>query len=189
MTGDVTVLLREIRGGDSDAVNKLIPLVLNELRTLARLQLRHERPGHTLQPTALVNEAYVRLVTDQARDWQNRAHFIGVSVSVMRRILIDYARRKQALKRDGGQQVIIDGIDLAGVSGEQADELVALDLALDQLEKMNPRQRRIVELRYFGGLSVEETAEVLSVSPITVKRDWSTARAWLKGQVRPQVFK
>lgn len=189
VTGDVTVLLREIRGGDSDAVNKLIPLVLNELRTLARLQLRHERPGHTLQPTALVNEAYVRLVTDQARDWQNRAHFIGVSVSVMRRILIDYARRKQALKRDGGQQVIIDGIDLAGVSGEQADELVALDLALDQLEKMNPRQRRIVELRYFGGLSVEETAEVLSVSPITVKRDWSTARAWLKGQVRPQVFK
>jgi RNA polymerase sigma factor (TIGR02999 family) len=189
LTGDVTVLLQQARAGDSDAVNKLLPLVLKELRALARIQLRHERPGHTLQPTALVNEVYLRLVTDQARDWQNRAHFIGVSVSIMRRILIDYARRKQALKRDGGEQVVLDTIDLAGFSYQQADELVALDLALDQLEEMNPRQRQIVELRYFGGLSVEETAEVLSVSPITVKRDWSTARAWLKGQVRPEAFK
>ena len=188
-TGDVTLLLQQIRAGDSDAANKLIPLILNELRALARMQLRHERPGHTLQPTALVNEAYLRLVTDQARDWQNRAHFIGVSVSVMRRILIDYARRKQALKRDGGEQVIIDTLNFAGFTNDQADELVALDLALDQLEAMNPRQRRVVELRYLGGLSIEETAEVLNVSPITVKRDWSTARAWLKGQVRPEAFK
>jgi RNA polymerase sigma-70 factor, ECF subfamily len=185
-TGDVTVLLQQIRAGDSAAASKLIPLVLSELRTLARLQLRGERPGHTLQPTALVNEAYIRLVTDQARDWQNRAHFIGVSVSVMRRILIDYARRKQALKRDGGEQVVIDAIDYAGFSYEQADELIALNVALDQLEQIDPRQRRIVELRYFGGLSIEETAEALKVSPITVKRDWVAARAWLKGQVRPE---
>lgn len=189
LTGDVTVLLQQIRAGDSDAANKLIPLVVNELRTLARMQLRQERPGHTLQPTALVNEVYLRLVTDQARDWQNRAHFIGVSVSVMRRILIDYARRKQALKRDGGEQIGIGSIDFAGFSYEQAEELVALDLALDRLEEMNPRQRRIIELRYFGGLSIEETAEVLNVSPMTVKRDWSTARAWLKVQVRPDAFK
>ena len=107
----------------------------------------------------------------------------------MRRILVDYARRKQAVKRDGGEQVVLDTIDFAGFSYEQADELVALDLALERLEEMNPRQRRIVELRYFGGLSIEETAEVLNISPITVKRDWVAARAWLKGQVRPQVFR
>ncbi|HEX4770834.1 MAG TPA: sigma-70 family RNA polymerase sigma factor [Bryobacteraceae bacterium] len=187
--GDVTVLLQQVRAGDSDAVNKLIPLVLNELRTLARMQLRRERPGHTLQPTALVNEVYLRLVNDPARDWKNRAHFIGVSVSVMRRILIDYARRKQAFKRDGGDRVSIDKIDCADLSSDQADELLALDHALDQLELMNPRQRRIVELRYFGGLSVDETAEVLNLSTMTIKRDWSTARAWLKGQVRPEAFK
>jgi RNA polymerase sigma factor (TIGR02999 family) len=189
LVGEVTVLLQQIRAGDSDAANKLIPLVLSELRNLARLQLRGERPGHTLQPTALVHEAYLRLVSDQARDWQNRAHFIGVSVSVMRRILIDYARRKQTLKRDGGEQVVIDKMDFAGFSYEQADELIALDVALDRLEEMNPRQRRIVELRYFGGLSIEETAEVLNISPITVKRDWVAARAWLKAQVRPQAFR
>jgi len=188
-TGDVTVLLEQIRAGDSDAVNKLIPLVLNELHTLARLQLRGERPGHTLQPTALVNEAYLRLITDQARDWQNRAHFIGVSVSVMRRILIDYARRKQALKRGAGEAAVSEIEDFAGLSYEQADELVALNLALDRLEEMNARQRQIVELRYFGGLSIEETAEVLNVSPMTVKRDWVAARAWLKGKVRPEALR
>ena len=187
--GDVTALLQQIRAGDSAAVDKLIPLVLNELRSLARIQLRSERPGHTLQPTALVNEAYLRLVTDQARDWQNRAHFIGVSVSIMRRILIDHARRKQALKRDGGEPVLIESIDYAGFSYQEAEELIALNLALDQLEEINPRQRRIVELRYFGGLSIEETAEVLNVSPITVKRDWVAARAWLKGQIRPETFR
>jgi RNA polymerase sigma factor (TIGR02999 family) len=132
----------------------------------------------------LVNEAYLRLVGDQARDWQNRAHFIGVSVSVMRRILIDHARRKRALKRGFEEHGDIE--DYAGLSYEQADELMALNLALDQLEKMSSRQRQVVELRYFGGLSTEETAEVLNVSPITVKRDWVVARAWLKGQLRPQ---
>jgi RNA polymerase sigma-70 factor, ECF subfamily len=188
-SGEVTVLLRQISAGDSSAVDKLIPLVLQELRRLARLQLRSERPGHTLQPTALVNEAYLRLVNDQARDWHNRAHFIGVSASVMRRILIDHARRKQALKRGAGEQAFGQAEDYAGFSYEQAEELVALDLALERLEEMNPRQRQIVELRYFGGLSIEETAEVLNVSPVTVKRDWVAARAWLKGQVRPNTVR
>jgi RNA polymerase sigma-70 factor, ECF subfamily len=187
--GEVTVLLQQVRTGDSDAAGKLIPLVVDELRKLARLQLRSERPGHTLQPTALVNEAYLRLVTDQARDWHNRAHFIGVSVSVMRRILIDHARRKQALKRGAGEHPVAQAEDYTGLSYEQADELIALNIALDRLEEMNPRQRQVVELRYFGGLTLEETAEVLNVSTITVKRDWIAARAWLKGQVRPGAFR
>jgi len=187
-TGEVTVLLQKISAGDASAVDKLMPLVLQELRSLARQQLRRERPGHTLQPTALVNEAYLRLVSDQARNWHNRAHFIGVSVSVMRRILIDHARRKHALKRGAGEHGISEADDYAGFSHEQADELIALNTALDRLQEMNSRQRQVVELRYFGGLSVEETAEVLNVSPVTVKRDWVTARAWLKGQVRPEAL-
>jgi RNA polymerase sigma factor (TIGR02999 family) len=187
-TGEVTVLLQKISAGDASAVDKLIPLVLQELRGLARQQLRRERPGHTLQPTALVNEAYLRLVSDQARNWHNRAHFIGVSVSVMRRILIDHARRKQALKRGAGERGVSEADDYAGFTHEQADELIALNTALDRLQEMNSRQRQVVELRYFGGLSVEETAEVLNVSPVTVKRDWVTARAWLKGQVRPEAL-
>jgi RNA polymerase sigma-70 factor (ECF subfamily) len=187
-SGEVTVLLQQIKSGDFSATDKLIPLVLQELRSLARLQLRRERAGHTLQPTALVNEAYLRLITDQARDWRSRAHFIGVSVSVMRRILIDHARRKQALKRGTGEQLPVKGEEYFAISHEQAEELIALNMALDKLEQMNPRQRRVVELRYFGGLSPEETAEVLNVSPVTVKRDWVAARAWLKGQVRPEAL-
>ncbi len=186
--GDVTVLLQRVRSGDSEAAGQLIPLVVEELRSLARLQLRNESPGHTLQPTALVNEAYLRLVSDQARDWRCRAHFIGVAVSVMRRILIDHARRKHALKRGGPDVMLVDTQDYPGFSYEQADELIALNTALDRLEEMNPRQRQVVELRYFGGLSVEETAEVLNISPVTVKRDWVAARAWLKGQVRPEAL-
>jgi RNA polymerase sigma-70 factor, ECF subfamily len=183
--GEVTVLLQQISTGDPRAADKLVPLVLQELRSLARLQLRSERPGHTLQPTALVHEAYLRLVSDQARDWHNRAHFIGVAASVMRRILIDHARRKHALKRGAGEQAVASPEDYAGLSHRQADELIALDLALDRLQAMNPRQRQVVELRYFGGLAVREAAQVLNVSPVTVKRDWLAARAWLKGQVRP----
>jgi RNA polymerase sigma-70 factor (ECF subfamily) len=184
--GEVTVLLQQITAGDSQATDKLIPFVVDELRRLARLQLRDERPGHTLQPTALVNEAYLRLVGDQSRDWQNRAHFIGVSVSVMRRILIDHARRKRALKRGAEVQSLSEAKDYAGLSFQQADELVALNIALDRLEEMSSRQRQVVELRFFGGLSTEEAAEVLHVSPITIKRDWVAARAWLKTQLRPQ---
>jgi RNA polymerase sigma-70 factor, ECF subfamily len=185
-SGEVTVLLQQITAGDSQAADKLIPFVVDELRRLARLQLRDERPGHTLQPTALVNEAYLRLVGDQSRDWQNRAHFIGVSVSVMRRILIDHARRKRALKRGAEVQSLSEAADYAGLSFQQADELVALNIALDRLEEMSSRQRQVVELRFFGGLSTEEAAEVLHVSPITIKRDWAAARAWLKTQLRPQ---
>jgi RNA polymerase sigma factor (TIGR02999 family) len=188
LSGEVTVLLHQIKAGDSNAAGKLIPLIIDELRVLARLQLRNERAGHTLQPTALVNEAYLRLVSDQARDWQDRAHFIGVSVSVMRRILIDHARRKQALKRGSGDVVAAEDEDYAGFSHEQADELIALDIALNRLEEMNTRQRQVVELRYFGGLSLEEAAEVLNVSPVTVKRDWIAARAWLKSQLRPETL-
>jgi len=175
-----------MRNGDAQAAERLLPLVLHELRALARHYLKGERPEHTLQPTALVNEAYLRLVGDQARDWKNRAHFVGVTASIMRRILIDYARRRQALKRGAGEQgpELRRGSDALG--SEQAEELIALNLALDRLDKMNPRQRQVVELRYFGGLSLEETAEALNVSLITVKRDWVAARAWLKGQVRPE---
>ncbi len=188
-SGEVTALLERFRSGDSSAQDKLIPLLVEELRRLARQQLRSERPGHTLQPTALVNEAYLRLIGDQARDWRSRAHFIAVSVLVMRRILIDHARRKQAQKRGGIEPALaIENEEFPGLSYEQADELVALNVALDRLDEINPRQRQIVELRYFGGLSVEETAEVLSVSPITVKRDWAAARAWLRGQMRPEAI-
>lgn len=186
--GEVTVLLERFRAGDSTAEEKLIPLLIDELRSLARQQFRGEGPGHTLQPTALVNEAYLRLVSDQARDWQNRAHFIGVSVLVMKRILIDHARRKQALKRGGDEPAESFEDELPGLSYEQAEELIALNVALDRLDAINPRHRQVVELRYFGGLSVEETAEVLKISPITVRRDWAAARAWLRRQVRPEAF-
>jgi RNA polymerase sigma-70 factor, ECF subfamily len=187
-TKEVTVLLQRFSAGDSSAGDQLIPLLAKQLRSLARRELRSERRAHTLQPTALVNEAYLRLVTDQARDWQSRAHFIGVSVLVMRQILIDHARRKQALKRGGKRTGASEAQEHSGLTYEQADELIALDIALDRLDEINPRQRRVIELRHFGGLSVEESAEVLNVSAITVKRDWAAARAWLKMQVRPETF-
>ena len=185
-SGQVTLLLHRMRNGDPQAAERLLPLVLHELRALARHYLKGERPDHTLQPTALVNEAYLRLVGDQARDWKNRAHFVGVAASIMRRILIDHARRRQALKRGAGEQAPELQRGLDALQSEQAEELIALNLALDRLDKMNPRQRQVVEMRYFGGLSLEETAEALNVSLITVKRDWAAARAWLKGQVRPE---
>ncbi|MCL4851692.1 MAG: sigma-70 family RNA polymerase sigma factor [Bryobacteraceae bacterium] len=183
--GEVTLILQQMSGGDAEATRRLIPLVLDELRRLAQHYLNGERPGHTLQPTALVNEAYLRLVTDQARDWKNRAHFIGVTASLMRRILIDYARRRHAVKRGAGAQPLEINGSRDSLSSDQANELILLDEALDRLDKMNPRQRQVVEMRYFGGLSLAETAEALGVSTITVKRDWLAARAWLKGQVRP----
>jgi len=186
--GEITLLLQQMGSGDTQATEKLLRLVLPELRALARHYLRGERPGHTLQPTALVNEAYLRLVSDQARNWRNRAHFVAVTAGVMRRILIDHARRRRALKR-GAQLAPIEFSDeREGLSADEAEELIALDAALNRLEVLNPRHCQVVELRYFGGLSVEETAEALSVSPITVKRDWSVARAWLKGQVRPEIL-
>jgi RNA polymerase sigma-70 factor (ECF subfamily) len=186
--GEVTVLLQQLRSGDSNAANRLAPIVIQELHRLAAFYLKGERPGHTLQPTALVNEAYLKLVGDQARDWKSRAHFIGVSASIMRRILIDHARRRQALKRSDGGPAVERQQDPDWLLQQQAEELIALNAALDRLEIMNARQRQVVELRYFGGLSLEETAEALGISLITVKRDWVAARAWLKGQVRPERF-
>ena len=184
--GDVTILLQRMRDGDSRAADRLIPLVLAELRQLAQHYLRGERPGHTLQPTALVNEVYLRLIGDQARTWQNRAHFIGVTASMMRRILIDQARRHHTAKRGGGEALLeLDG-KRDGFAFEQAEEILALNEALDRLEKFSPRQRQVVELRYFGGLTLEETAEAMDVSIVTVRRDWLAARAWLKGQIRQE---
>ncbi|HTU45071.1 MAG TPA: sigma-70 family RNA polymerase sigma factor [Bryobacteraceae bacterium] len=180
--GDVTVLLQQMGSGDPQAADKLVPLVLQQLRELARHYLRTERPGHTLQPTALVNEAYLRLVGRGSRNWQNRAHFIGVSAAIMRHILIDHARQRQALKRRCEDAALGEQRD--GLSAGEAERLVALDAALDRLDQMNQRQRQVIELRYFGGLSLEETAEALGVSSMTVKRDWRVARAWLKEQIR-----
>ena len=181
-THEVTRLLLQLTDGDSSAVDELLPLIYNELRSLASRYLRRERQGHTLQPTALVHEAYLRLVDQRRVQWQNRAHFMGVAAQIMRRILVDHARRQNAEKRGGdvGKLSLNEEID---VSGERAAELVALDDALNRLAELDPEKSRVVELRFFGGLSVEETAEVLGVSAPTVKRQWRMAKAWLFGQV------
>ena len=182
-TGQVTALLTRLRRGDQRAAEQLIPLVMDELRRLARYYLKDERTGHTLQPTALVHEAYLKLAGYQNLNWESRSHFIGVAAGLMRQILIDSARRHRAAKRgrDFERVSLDEHRDFLQV--EHSDELLALDEALHRLEKMNSRQCRIVELRYFGGLSVEETAEALGVSAITVKRDWATARAWLRAEL------
>src|SRR5262252_627025 len=154
----VTVLLKELQAGNSAAADRLIPIIFRELRNLAEMYIRREKPGHTLQPTALVHEAYLRLVGDQAREWQNRAQFIGVAASVMRRLLIDHARKKRAEKRQLPESP--KGL-ASGMTVQEAEELLDLNLSLERLEKANARFARVVELRYFGGLSVEETAEVM----------------------------
>src|SRR5947209_10527350 len=171
--------------GDDGERWVLLPVVYAELRRLAEVYLRRERPGHTLQPTALVHEAHLRLVDQTQVRWQNRAHFLGVAAQMMRRILVDHARGQRAEKRGGEiQKLSLDeNID---VSGERAADLVALDEALERLAELDPQKSRIVELRFFGGLSVEETAEVLGVSAPTVKRQWRMAKAWLYGQVQKQ---
>lgn len=175
--GDVSTLLRAWSEGDQSALDKLAPIVYDELRRLARHYLSRERTGHSLQATALVNEAYLRLVDYKRMRWENRAHFFAVSAQLMRRILVDHARRHN-LKRGGGvQHVALE--DTAVVGGGRAENLVVLDDAMQALARIDPRKAHVVELRFFGGLSVEETAEVLKVSPVTVMRDWSTARAWL----------
>jgi len=161
----------------------LMPLVYQELRRLARRYLRRENPGHTLQPTALVNEAYLRLIDQNRVRWQNRAHFFGVSAQLMRRILVDIARERQQRNRGGAaRQVEFD--EALVVSKERGEDLVALDDALKSLAEIDPRKSRVVELRFFGGLSVEETAEVLKVSPETVMRDWKMAKVWLLRELR-----
>jgi len=175
--GEISGLLRAWGDGDRGALDQLTPIVYDELRRLASHYMRGERPGHSLQATALVNEAYMRLVDYKGMQWQNRAHFFAVSAQLMRRILVDHARRHN-MKRGGGvQHVSLD--ETAIVGGDRAADLVALDDALDALARLDSRKVQVVELRFFGGLSVEETAEVLKVSAVTVMRDWSTAKAWL----------
>jgi RNA polymerase sigma factor (TIGR02999 family) len=175
----ITVLLKELQESNSGAAEHLIPIVFRELHDLAELYIRREGPSHTLQPTALVHECYLRLVADQARDWQNRSHFIGVAASIMRRLLIDHARKKHAEKR----QVQESHNWVSRMTAQEAEDLLNLNVALDRLEKSNARYAKVVELRYFGGLSIDEIAEVMQTSPMTVKRDWTAARAWLKQQV------
>ena len=174
---DMSMLLRAWSGGDQSALDRLTPIVYDELHRLARRYMKRERPGHSLQTTALVNEAYMRLVDYERMHWQDRAHFFAVSSQLMRRILVDHARRHN-LKRGGGvQHVSLDEAVVLG--GDQGPDMVALDDALNALARVDPRKVQVVEMRFFGGLSVEETAEVLKVSTITVKRDWRAARAWL----------
>ena len=179
----VTQLLERWSGGDRSALDELMPLVYDELRRLARRYTSRERPGNTLQTSALINEAYLRLVDQKNVRWQNRAHFYGIAAQMMRRILVDHARKRRYQKRGGGgQRVSFDEAMI--VSDERAGEVVALDDALKNLAEVDPRKSQLVELRFFGGLSVEETAEVLGVSAPTVKRQWRMAKAWLFGQVQ-----
>jgi len=175
---DVTRVLREISEGDGDAPARLMPLVYDELRKLSQAYLKDERPDHTLQATALVHEAYIRLVDWENVTWQNRAHFFAVAAQVMRRILVDHAREKNAQKRGGGvTKLSLD--EAVSFSQQREVDLVALDDALHSLALLDEGQSKIVELRFFGGLTIEETAEALRVSPATVKREWTMAKAWL----------
>jgi RNA polymerase sigma-70 factor (ECF subfamily) len=174
---DVSVLLRAWSGGDQTALERLTPIVYRQLHRLAGRYMRRERPGHSLQTTALVNEAYMRLVGYTRMRWQDRAHFFAVAAQVMRRILVEHARRHN-LKRGGDVPHV--ALDEAALVGADADvDLVALDDAMTALARVDPRKMPVVEMRFFGGLSVEETAEVLGISPVTVKRDWRVAKAWL----------
>lgn len=181
--GDVTQLLKAMHRGDPAAAERLLPLVYSELRRLAGAYMRRERPDHTLQPTALINEAYLRLAHEDV-DWDNRAHFIGVAAHVMRQVLVDYARRHQAERRAGGLHRVEMTDDLA-VSPDRLDEVASIDHALHRLAAKNPRQARVVELRYFGGLSVDQIAALLQVAPRSVKRDWSLARIFLFRELNP----
>jgi RNA polymerase sigma-70 factor, ECF subfamily len=175
---EVSQLLMDWRDGDQAALDKLIPVVHRELRRLAHHYMRQERTGHTLQTTALVNEAYMRLVDYKRMRWQNRAHFFAVSAQVMRRILVDHARGRRYAKRGGGaRKVSLD--EAAFVSEGRSGEVIAVDDALTELESWDPRKGKIVELRFFGGLNIEETAGVLKISPTTVQREWRSAKAWL----------
>lgn len=175
---NVTQLLTDWSDGNPQALEQLLPLIYNELRHLAHHFLYRERSGHTLQTTALVHEAYLKLVDQRDPRWQNRAHFFAIAAQAMRRILIDSARKHTAEKR-GGQQEKVSLDEALAISQEPNTQLLALDVALNQLAEIDPEQSRVVELRYFGGLTIEETAEVMNSSPATVKREWAMARAWL----------
>lgn len=185
MTGprdDVTELLRALDAGAPDAVDRLIPIVYAELKVLAASYLRAEPSTQTLQTTGLVHEAYLKLVDQRRTTWQNRAHFFGIAAQAMRRILVDHARRRGAGKRAGGRQVTLDDQLVGSVTG--GDDILAVDEALGRLAELDPRQARIVELRWFAGRTVEEAAESLGISPATVKREWTSAKAWLQRELR-----
>jgi RNA polymerase sigma-70 factor (ECF subfamily) len=181
--GQITQLLNAMKHGDAKAADRLLPLIYGELHRLAKSYMRRERPEHTLQATALINEAYLRLVQHGA-DWHNREHFIGAAAQVMRRVLVDYARSHRAQCRAGNLKKVELNEELA-ISPERLDEVTALDEALKRLAEENPRQAQVVELRYFGGLSVEEIAAHLGIAPRSVKRDWSLAKIWLFKELRP----
>ena len=181
-TTEITGLLIDWSNGDQTALDKLLPLVEKELRRIAHSYMRREDPDHTLQTTALVNEAYLKLIDQKKTRWQNRAHFFGIAAQIMRRILLNYARDKHRKKR-GGNVVQVSLSEVSVVSLEKTGELVALDEALHRLALVDERKSRVVELRYFGGLDVDETAEVLKVSPVTVMRDWKFAKAWLVREI------
>ena len=185
---EITVMLRGLNSETSrDTLDALLPLVYDELRRQAHRYLRGERPNHTLQTTALINEAYLRLVGQKSVEWQNRAHFFGLAANMMRRILVDYAKTKQRVKRGGVSQDVSleNALSIAAETTSEAVkiDLIALDSALDKLAAKDERLARIVELRYFSGLTVEETAEVLKISTMTVKRDWNVAKAWLHKEI------
>ena len=177
-----TELLRAWSQGDGSALDRLVPLVYEELHRLARRYMRQERPDHTLQATSLVNEAYLRLIDVNRVEWRDRAHFLAVAAQAMRRVLVDYAVTRRAQKRGGERQRVPLEEDSLG-TGQPVETLLALDTALRRLEGVDPRLSQVVECRYFGGMTVEETAEVLHVSPATIKRDWSLARAWLNREL------
>jgi len=184
-SNEVTELLMEWSNGNHAALEKLMPLVYDELHRLAHRYMGHERRGHTLQTSGLVNEAYLRLIDQTRVQWQNRAHFFGIAAQMMRRILVDYARSRSNARHGGGAaRVSLD--DLQMFSPERPDDVVALDEALHGLAKLDQRKSQIVELRFFGGLSIEEAAEVLGVSPGTVMRDWTLAKAWLRRAIVEQ---
>lgn len=180
--GEITRLLGELKAGSKSAESRLLEVVYPELRKIAGRYLSGERQAHTLQPTALVNEAYLQLADQMDKDWQNRSHFYAVAAQLMRRILVDYARNKRAAKRDGNRHRVelTDGVAIAG---ERLDEVIAIDVALGRLAEFDPRRAKVVELRFFGGMTEDEVALVLNVAPRTVKRDWNVAKAWLHGEL------
>lgn len=182
-TAEVTKLLALASNGNVEALNRLVPLVYGELRRIARAQLRSERPDHTLSTTALVHEAYLRLVDQSRVQWRDRAHFYGVAATAMRRILVNHAQARRAQKRGGGAVAVPLDESLPALEETQAAELLALNEALERLEEFNPRGARVVEYRFFAGLTHEEVAEVLGVSTITARRAWSAARAWLRREL------
>ena len=181
--GDVTLLLGKLKHGDQAAMAELVPIVYKELRRLAGHYLRGERIGHTLQPTALVHEVYLRLVGQQQADWQNRAQFMAVAAQLMRRILVDHARQRNAVKRGVPIALGLEA-DRQRKATDGLEEVLAVDEALTRLSQFDPQQCRVVEMRYFGGLAVEEIAEVLGISPRTVDRDWAMAKAWLRAELK-----